>query len=233
MRAVAVGPDELEQVALFHGLAQPELTRIAELLHCEWYPRGRQIMARDQPGDMVCVILGGAVKVMMEREDGGRVILAILTAGEVVGEMSAVDHLRRSAKVVAQEDSTLLWIDRAAFLACLRSIPEMSLNLAGILSRRLRVADARIEMLATEDVAGRLARQLLVLAAEYGRQGFEGGTLIPFRLTQTDLAALVGCSRVRLNHVLVVWKARDYVRVDEDYRVTIVRQDALARFART
>ena len=64
---------------------------------------------------------------------------------------------------------------------------------------RLRLANAHVRALAAVDVTGRIDAQLLALAREYGESSPEGGTLIPLPLTQSDLAALVGASRVRVN----------------------------------
>ena len=85
----------------------------------------------------------------------------------------------------------------------------MTFNLAGILSRRLRLSNAHVVALATLDIERRLADQLLTLAEEYGEATPDGGCRIPFRLTQGDLAALVGASRVRVNQILVGWKQRN------------------------
>ena len=71
-------------------------------------------------------------------------------------------------------------------------------NLAEVLSRRLRLTSAHLLSLAALDVPGRVASQLLALAREYGERTPEG-TRIAMRLTQTDLASLVGASRVRVN----------------------------------
>jgi Crp-like helix-turn-helix domain len=68
--------------------------------------------------------------------------------------------------------------------------------MAEVLSRRL--TNAHLLSLAALDVPGRVAFQLLALAREYGERT-PGGTRIPMRLTQTDLASLVGASRVRMN----------------------------------
>ena len=81
--------------------------------------------------------------------------------------MSLVDSLGRSATVVAMEQTTLAWLTHADFWTCLRSMPTMAFNLAGILSGgcacRMHVA-----ALATLDIEGRLADQLLALCEEYG-----------------------------------------------------------------
>jgi CRP/FNR family cyclic AMP-dependent transcriptional regulator len=221
VRNVVLSPGALGESPLCQDLSSADLAHLARLLHPRWYAARTPIVAVDQPGDQVGIVLDGAVKVVVDSEDGSQVILAILTVGEIVGEMSVVDSLTRSATVVTLEDSRLLWIDRSAFWECLRSMPALSLNLARILSRRLRVANAQIRTLATLDVHGRVARQLLTYADEYGQPGLEGGVVSPFRLTQVDLAGLTGASRVRVNQVLVDWKSRGTLSVDTDHRVTI------------
>src|SRR5207302_10336898 len=99
------------------------LARVAGLVHTRWYSARAPIVTVDQPGEQVGVVLQGAVKVFVDAEGGGQVILAILTPGEIVGEMSVVDSLARSATVVTQEDTQLLWMERSAFWECLQTMP--------------------------------------------------------------------------------------------------------------
>jgi len=82
--------------------------------------------------------------------------------------------------------------------------------------------------LATLDIEGRLADQLLTLTEEYGEATPNAGCRIPFRLTQGELAALVGASRVRVNQILVSWKHKGYVAVDGRHVVTLLNRSALA-----
>jgi CRP/FNR family cyclic AMP-dependent transcriptional regulator len=104
----------------------------------------------------------------------------------------------------------------------------MTYNLAGIHTRRLRLANAHVVGLATLDIERRLADQLLTLAEEYGEATPNGGCRIPFRLTQGDLAALVGASRVRVNQIMVSWKHKDFLAVDGRRVVTLLNRRALA-----
>ena len=107
----------------------------------------------------------------------------------------------------------------------------MALNLADALSRRLRLANAHLRSVAAMDVPGRVAAQLSALAQEYGEPS-RNGTLIPLPLTQSDLAALVGASRVRVNQAIAFFKKRRYLSVGTDHRITVHNADALARRAR-
>jgi CRP/FNR family cyclic AMP-dependent transcriptional regulator len=183
--------------------------------------------------EAVYILLEGSVKVYLIHTDGGEVILAILGAGEIVGEMSLADSLGRSASVATLEESTFLWMDRKTFLSGMEEVPAIARNLVGILSRRLRLADTHTRSLASLDVHGRVAAHLLAFAREYGEsQPDSGGTLIPLRFTQTDLAGLVGASRVRVNQALGYYRKRGEISLDKDHRVTVHDEEALARRAR-
>ena len=221
----------LETIPLFRGLTPAEQQHVHDLLGVKSFPPGSDILTAEQPGDVAYIVLDGTVKVQVDGPDGTSVILAILRAGEIAGEMSLVDRLGRSATVVAMEQTTLAWLTRTDFWNCLRSMPTMTFNLAGIHSRRLRLANAHVVALATLDIEGRLADQLLALAEEYGEAVPNGGCRIPFRLTQGDLAALVGASRVRVNQILVSWKHKGYLIVDGRHVVTILNRRALDEMA--
>jgi CRP/FNR family transcriptional regulator, cyclic AMP receptor protein len=218
----------LETIPLFRGLTPTEQRQILDLLGVRTFPTGVDVLTAEQPGDVAYFVLDGTVKVQVDRPDGTAVILAILRAGEVAGEMSLVDHLGRSATVVAMEQSTLAWLTYTDFWTCLRSMPTMAFNLARIHSRRLRLSNAHVVALATLDIEGRLAAQLLTLTEEYGEATSNGGCRIPFRLTQGELAALVGASRVRVNQILVSWKHKGYLAVDGRHVVTLRNRRALA-----
>jgi CRP/FNR family transcriptional regulator, cyclic AMP receptor protein len=73
-----------------------------------------------------------------------------------------------------------------------------------------------------------VAQHLLVLANEYGEE-VDTGTLIPIRLTQGDLASLVGASRVRVNQALVLLKRRGGISTDQLHHITVHNEDVLAR----
>jgi CRP/FNR family cyclic AMP-dependent transcriptional regulator len=110
-------------------------------------------------------------------------------------------------------------------------VPEFAQNLVKLLAGRLRMANEQIQSLSSLDVAGRLARQILAFAERYGRPD-EGGTRIPLRLTQSDLAELVGASRERVNQVMVEFRQKGYLSVDSTHRILVEKSAELARFCR-
>jgi CRP/FNR family cyclic AMP-dependent transcriptional regulator len=221
--------DGLSRIELFRGLTSAQLGQINELLRCKTFPAGARLMTAEQAGEAVYFILSGTVKVHVEQENGADVIISILGPGESVGEMSALDHTSRSASVVTIEESELLWLDRDAFRRCLLAMPTLSYNQSCALSARLRRANEQIQSLATQDIECRVARQLLAFAEKYGRITPDGATFIPVRLTQSDLANLVGATRESVNRIIVSYKERGYISVDQRRHITIHDSGALAR----
>ena len=232
MRPPFTDPAVLSEISLFRGVPARDLERLTTLLHEKDFPAGTNAVTAEEPGKGAYVILSGTAKVYVTHTDGTEVILAILGAGEIVGEMSVADSLGRSASVLTLEDSTFLWMDHKTFLSSMEEVPVIARNLVGILSRRLRLADTHTRSLAALDVHGRVAAQILAFAREYGQPLPKGGVLIPLRLTQSDLAGLVGASRVRVNQALGYFRKRGAISLDRDHRVTFHDEEALERRAR-
>jgi len=219
----------LEAMPLCADLSAAHLSTLAGLLHRRAVPAGATLMLMEDQGEVAYLIAQGTVKVCAEQADGSEVILALLGAGEVVGELSLLGPRTRSASVVTLEACELLALSRVNFESCLRAMPVLPLNLARLLARRLRLADAQIQALGTLDIAGRVARQLLAFAEEYGEPADGGGVLIPLRLTQGDLAGLVGATRVRVNAAMVAFKRQGSITVDDKSRITVRNRAALER----
>lgn len=229
---MSVPPERvISEVALFRGLNPEQLAKLASLLHERTFPAGSGVMVAEEPGGGAYVVVSGSVKVHVTHPDGTEVILAILGPGEVVGEMSLADSLGRSASVRALEDSRFLWMDRRTFLSSMEEMPAICRNLVAILSRRLRLADTHARSLAALDVHGRIAAQLLAFAREHGEPAPDGA-LIPLPLTQSDLAALVGASRVRVNQALGYFRKRGAISLGRNHRITVHDEEALRRRAR-
>jgi CRP/FNR family cyclic AMP-dependent transcriptional regulator len=223
-------PRSLGELDLFQGLAPDQLTELNGLLRSQAVQAGTHFITAEQPGEVVYVLLEGTVKIYVTRADGREVILAFLGPGDTVGEMSLVDSAGRSANVVTTEPSRLLWMDRATFQLCLRTLTPLANNLVRLLANRLRFANEQIQALCTLDVPGRVARQILAMADRYGSRQAGGDVRIPLRLTQSDLAEIVGASRERVNQVIVDFKHRGFISVDPDHRIRVHDRAELARY---
>lgn len=227
--AVVSDPAELTEIPLFRDLAPDDLARVNTILRRKTFPPGTNLISAEEPGEVVYIVYEGTVKVYVTQADGNDVIIAFGGPGDIEGEMSIIDSTIRSANIVTQEQTTVLWLDRLTFQECLRTMPQISFNLLRIMSDRLRLANERIQALCALDVYGRVARQLLAFSRQYSKPGQNGVLVIPVRLTQSDLAALVGATRERVNQVITSFKQRGLIEVGRNYHITILNPAALER----
>lgn len=218
----------LSDIKLFEGLTPTQLDWVAKNAHRRVFTAGMNVMTIEQPGEAVFVILHGTVKIHVEQGERD-VILSVLGSGDLLGEMSLIDSVGRSASALTLENSLLLWMDRTTFNYLLDNFPPVARNLVKILSARVRLSDQVIQSLATLDVNGRVARQLLAFAERYGRE-IADGVQVRIVLTQSDLADLVGASRKRVNQAMVFFKEQGLVSTDADGRFIIHDKVGLARF---
>ncbi len=220
---------QLAGISLFDKFTSEQLDYVAEHARQRTYRADEAIVHQDDPGENFYIILHGTVKISSTLPDGSEVFLALLATGDTFGEMSLIDSGFRSADVITQESTTLLSLDRTTFNEMVDRIPNFARNLMKILARRLRLANVRITAHSTFDVFGRVAHQLIEFADLYGEPQSGGDTLIPIRLTQGDIAQLVGASRERVNQVMVSYRQSGLLSVDPSYRITIHKRVELEK----
>ena len=221
---------DLGKLELFRELSVTELARVNDILGRTKFPAGAMILTADQPGEIAYIILEGTLKVSTLQSNGRELTLALLGPGEVVGELAVSDRAGRSADVITLEPAVLVWLDRGTFVQLRRDIPAITENLLRLMARRLRLANAQLQAMAALDVHGRITRQLLALGGVLGENLPDGSVRIPLRITQSDLAALVGATRVRVNEVLVGFTRRKLITVDRQHRITILDRAELEAY---
>jgi len=221
----------LSDIRLFEGLSSAQLDWVSRRAHRRVFPVGANVMTAEQPGEAVYIVLHGTVKIHVEQADGRDVILALLGSGDLIGEMSLIDSVGRSASATTLENSLMLWMGKETFQEMLDTFPPVARNLVKILSSRVRLSDQLIQALASLDVYGRVARQLLAFAEKYGRLR-DDGIQVRILFTQGDMADLVGASRKRVNQVMVSFKEQGLIGNDTEGHVVILDRERLAKFCR-
>jgi CRP/FNR family transcriptional regulator, cyclic AMP receptor protein len=166
---------------------------------------GETLFLDGQEADGWYGVLEGAIKVRHVSADGRERVLTWLEPGTWFGEISLLDGAPRIHDGLAAGATTLLLLPTAAFEDLLERHPRFGRALAELQSRRLRLVFALLAELSTLPLETRLARQLLNLAASYGRSTPEG-TRIELHLPQDELAQLMGVSRQRINQALKAWE---------------------------
>ena len=212
MAALASPYGALAQVPFLSELSSTEIGELAASLRRRRYRTREVIFVQGDPGTMLYLIHSGRVRITVSSPRGQEIIIALRGPGDFFGEQSLLDGEPRSADAIAHEPSELLLLPRSDFLRFLEARPKLAVRLLASLSRRLRHSTQMVQDAAFLDVPGRLARVLLDLA-ESGRPT-DQGIVVTSRLTQTDLAALVGATRESVNKWLAFYERQGMIRRD-------------------
>lgn len=128
----------LREVPLFSGCTKKELEKIAKASDEITMTAGTLIIDQGQTGREAFVVIDGEVVVKRNNRK-----IAELGPGQVVGELSLLDHGPRTATAVCETDCTLLVIDQRRFLAVIDDIPTISHKLMRTLAARIRELDRK------------------------------------------------------------------------------------------
>jgi CRP/FNR family transcriptional regulator, cyclic AMP receptor protein len=169
--------------------------------------RGQVIFWQDEPGESMFVLLEGAVKLVVRSKDGELVELVRHNPPAFFGELAVLDGGPRSATAEAVERSTLLAVTRAELLRLLRSDEQVAEALLRALGTMVRRTTQQVTDLAFLSLQGRIAAKLLELAVPVGQ-----GVARTRRVTQVELATMVGGARQSVNQALKSLEARGYIR---------------------
>jgi len=223
------GASLLARVLLFADLDETELEELATLLRRRRYAKGEVIFREGDAGASLFIVEEGRVKLAIGSPEGNEVILDLLEPGDFFGELAVLDGEPRSADAVAIETSSLSSLQRVDFLRFLVERPQVAARLLVTMSHRLRRTTTQLHDVAFLDVPSRLAHVLLKLADEATDLPDASGAK-PFRLTQGQIAALVGTTRESVNKWLGFFERHGLI-----YRgngtVSVVQPKQLQKYA--
>ncbi|MBT9544868.1 MAG: cyclic nucleotide-binding domain-containing protein [Candidatus Sericytochromatia bacterium] len=101
------------------------------------FSAGEVLFREGEPGDRVFFIMQGRVKVHQTHSDGHEQELAQLGDSDIVGEMAVLDERPRSATVTALEDTDVMVVEKANFLASMEQQPQLAIRFLKLLSERI------------------------------------------------------------------------------------------------
>ncbi|CAM5398577.1 Crp/Fnr family transcriptional regulator [Streptomyces spiroverticillatus] len=194
------------------------------------YDQGEILLAEGRVETFVLLLMSGVTKVTALMENGDTALLAVRLGGDLVGEFAAFDDRPRSATVTAAGKVVARRIGQRDFLGCLDGHPAAAMAVSRMLVRKNRWSVRRRADFGGSPVAIRVARVLVDLVEDYG-QPRRGGALTGPRLTQAEVAGLVGARERRVHHVLGELAERGVIEVGYS-RVTVLSLNELRDAAR-
>ena len=205
-----VNPHVLTQSIALDGLPDELAEELTKLARTRPVKAGQAVFEAGDPGDGFYALLEGSLRVILRGEDGEQV-LAILPPGAIFGEMSLFDGEPRSATVLAGKSSRIAFFDKAAVFRFADEHPLVYRHMLGIVGRRLRTSNATLAARSLLPLAGRVAQTVLHLSELFGKDVGQGRVLIHHKISQADLAAMVGAARENVSRVLNDWKREGHV----------------------
>ena len=222
--------DRLRTAPLFAALDDDAAAALRASMIEVRLAKGDVLFTEGEPGEKLFLIESGKIKLGHTAPDGRESLIAVLGAGEMLGELSLFDPGPRTATAVAVTQTKVLSMGHEALLPWLVGRPDLAVSLLAALARRLRRTNEAMADLVFSDVPGRVAKALLDLGAKFGEDSPEG-LLVHHELTQEELAQLVGASRETVNKALADFSQRGWIRI-EQRSVTLLDVERLERRAR-
>lgn len=178
------------------------------------YGKDDFIYFKDQSSEKVYMVSSGRVKIGTYANDGKEIVKAILTRGEVFGELALAGEEKREDFAQAMDSNTHvceMTIDDLKEL--MKENKELSLKILKIVGFRLRKMERKIESLVFKDARTRIVDFLREMAEEKGQKvGFE--TMIKNHLTHKDIASLTGTSRQTVTTVMNELRENNLINFD-------------------
>ena len=209
---------------------RPELRENLKLLFEERrYAPGQEVYLQGDPTKFVYMVAQGRVKLTRVARQGFESVLCIRRPGEYFCPVTVVDRGPQLGTAVAMEEVVLLEADRAHFNVLCEDNPELLGMVQGTCIGEIRSLMRRVEAFAFSNVRERLAMTLL---EESSRQRGNGNPSDEIRITQQELAGLVGASRESISRTMTRFEHGGLVQTGRG-RITILDREALKELSGT
>lgn len=219
----------IERVALFARLEPAQLDALAAASSTRRLAAREELYHKGDVASQVYVVSSGRLKVTSTSAEGTEMVLNLLDAGEVVGELPMLVGGQRTATIVALEPSELVVLERREFLRFLREHPESAVTLLAVMAERVVRLSEYLEDTIFLGVGVRIAKRLLSLAEQFGEE-VGGGLVVSVRLSQGELASYVGTTRETVNKQIRAWTEAGVLSMEAG-SITIHRVAELERLA--
>jgi CRP/FNR family cyclic AMP-dependent transcriptional regulator len=160
----------------------------------KWYPKGTLVFEQGDPARMVFFVKEGEVRISRLTRDGKEVLIALLHPGDIFGEEVMFSDAVRTTIATCKERSMLCMAKGEDLYGLMTREPVLAFNIAKYVAEQRDDAVSVVEDLSSLNVPDRLLSLFARLAADYGIES-PSETLLNIRLTQADIAALIGSTR--------------------------------------
>jgi len=170
---------------------------------------GETLFARGAAAQGLCCVMAGSVRIGAWQADGKASLLACVEPYQWFGEVSLIDDQPRTHHAVAEGDTSVLVVPQTALRDWLDAHPAHWRDVARLACGKLRTAFHVLEDMTSLPLEQRLVRHLQLMSKGYGMRA--GPARHRVRLSQEQLAHMLGVSRQSVNRALQALEARGLI----------------------
>ena len=216
----------LSKTPLLASLTPSEIEAVAQRAIEKQYGPGDALFLEGEECAGFFVLAQGRVKIVKTSPSGREIMLAVEAAPSSVAEIPVFDGGGYPASVTAIDEVIAYLITKKDFQQVCRQHPEVPLKVLAVVGRRLRHLGSIIEGVTFGSIRQRLARTLLELGEQAGRDSF------PLPLTHQELASRLGTVREVVSRNLSRFQAEGLLRI-QAREIHLLDRDGLQREAET
>ena len=164
------------------------------------YTKDTMLFCEEEPGNELFIIQKGSVKIVKIINDN-EVLLAVLKAGDIFGEMALLEAKPRAASAIAYEDCQVLAVNRANFERMISTQPQLISRLTTLLADRIWFIYKQLANTLIDDPLGRMY-DVLSIQLEKNRVPSTNTTPFTFDFGPKELANMVGLPQADTNALL-------------------------------
>jgi CRP-like cAMP-binding protein len=191
----------LAKSVVFGDLEESELRGLAGIARETVLAPGAVLFDQGEESDGLYIVITGIVRIYLTAGDGREATISLLEDGEMIGEISLLDGLPRSAGAAALTETKLIFIPHRPFCELLDASPKLTRQVMIMLCERLRAANGQMDQAIFHDLRHRLLMLLRQIAVIHGRVE-KDVSVVDMDLTQGMLAQVLGASREAVNKQL-------------------------------
>lgn len=133
----------LRRIPLFSKVEPSTLKLLAFTSERVVYSKGQELFHQGDPGDAAYVIIKGSADVLVDAPDG-QISVNQVERNDIVGEISILCDVPRTATIKALSDLEALKILKQQFLELITGFPEIGIDVMRMLADRLNKTTAEL-----------------------------------------------------------------------------------------
>lgn len=221
--------EPLKRADLFAGIEENRLADIFKPGRRKSCHAGEILFNEGDAARTYYLVLKGSLKLSKLHEEGKEIISHYVGAGEMMAAVAVLSGKNYPVTAYVVEESEVVGWDQDVMLKLMTSYPQLAINMLHVVVNRLEDIQSRYLEIHVERVEQRVARALLRMMKQFGRDT-GGGILIDFRLSRQDLADYTGTTLYTVSRTLSSWEKKGWVSSRRE-RITITDPHALVLFA--